>query len=105
MVRTAFAKPIFGALVVVSLAALMIGSVPMYAQQTSSGPAQTPEQPRLGPPPAMSDAEIQALTTRSGALAFTPRAVGQSRTDVVSLFNSQYTPALQVPAGWTGSVA
>src|SRR3954469_20566446 len=88
------------AFIAVCLLALAVGWLPLYAQPTNEGPPV-----QLGPAPSLTADQVRALTTVNRAAGVVPRAAGQSRTDVVSLFNSQYTPALQVPDGWTGSVA
>ena len=104
MMRVRAWRRIFPSVTLIAVLALLLSAVPLYLWQTHSGDALASDQSRLGPAPSLSPDQIQALTTQSGALA-APRAVGQSRADVVNLFNTQYTPSLQVPAGRTGRVA
>jgi uncharacterized protein YkwD len=98
-------RRVFLCLTLVALLIASAWSAPLVAWPIDQAQASTPEQPRLGPAPALTPDQIRALTTQSGVQAIAPRAVGQTRSDVVALFNTQYTPPLQVPSGWTGSVA
>jgi uncharacterized protein YkwD len=75
-----------------------------YAWPSDQDQPTPPRQPRLGAPPSLTPDQVRRLTTSTLA-PITPRAPGQSRAEVVSLFNTQYTPALGIPVGWTGSVA
>jgi uncharacterized protein YkwD len=83
---------------------LVAGSTTMYAGPTATDQPPGPRPPRLGPPPSLTPAQVRAQSTAPRA-GFTPRAPGQSRAEVVNLFNNQFFPALLVPPDWTGNTA
>lgn len=101
--HAALRRRLYIAVTVSLLLAWTVGPSPMLAEPNGQDQPPT-RQPELGQPPSLTPAQVRARTTSTSA-PISPRAPGQSRADVVSLFNTRYTPSLGVPVGWTGSVA